>query len=66
MADWFKCSSCPYLHMLTDDMSRTICIECGKPGRVIPQDQIDEGMKSGVYYNIDPKTGGRAKKKRRR
>ena len=41
------------------------CPSCaGANVRVISKDQLREGMDSGIYYNIDPSTGKRMKKKR--
>ncbi|MBU0945527.1 MAG: hypothetical protein KJ804_09175 [Proteobacteria bacterium] len=41
------------------------CPLCGsKNGEIISNERMKEGMDSGVFYNIDPKTGKRVKKKR--
>jgi hypothetical protein len=41
------------------------CPSCGGTnGQLLSKERLDEGMKSGAIYNIDPKTGKRAKKKK--
>jgi len=41
------------------------CPSCGNSnGRSVSGKRIKEGLESGVYWNIDPRTGKRQKKKR--
>jgi len=41
------------------------CPSCGGGrGKIISNDQLEEGMGAGAIWNIDPKTGGPAKEKR--
>jgi hypothetical protein len=40
------------------------CPSCGdEGGEVLPHERVKQGLKAGVYHNIDPNTGKRAKKK---
>jgi hypothetical protein len=41
------------------------CPSCGdEGGEVVPPERVKQGREAGVYYNIDPNTGKRAKKKK--
>ena len=43
------------------------CPSCGSTnGELLSHERFNEGFKAGVLFNIDPKTGKPAKKKRRR
>ena len=61
----FNCFDCNKVFTFqTGDEKK--CPSCdGTNGEVVTKERLEEGMESGVYYNIDPKTGKRAKKKRR-
>jgi len=42
------------------------CPSCGGQNiEILSAERVEEGMDSGVLYNIDPKTGKRAKNKKR-
>lgn len=42
------------------------CPSCGSAnGEILTDERFNEGFKAGTFYNIDPKTGKPAKKKRR-
>lgn len=42
------------------------CPSCGGVNiQIISNDRLKEGLDAGVFYNIDPKTGKRAKNKKR-
>ena len=67
MANSFECFSCrkvaPLLHGDKDDE----CPVCGSSnGQIVDSNRVREGMKAGVYYDIDPRSGGRAKQSKRK
>jgi PHP family Zn ribbon phosphoesterase len=62
----YECFKCHEVSYFTDTMDQTKCPTCGGVVHLLSEDRVREGMKSGVFYNIDPKTGKRAKPKRRR
>jgi hypothetical protein len=50
--------------LLIDNAKRK-CPSCGdEGGEVLPPERVKERLKAGVYHNVDPNTGKRAKKKR--
>lgn len=60
----FECFSCMRVTVLSGPVDK--CPSCGSAnGQVVSADRLREGFEAGVYYNIDPKTGGRAKKRKR-
>jgi hypothetical protein len=64
MAEWYECPHCKTVAMLIDGAEKK-CSACGESdGRVLTQEQMMEGRDAGTYFNIDPGTGKRAKKKR--
>jgi hypothetical protein len=66
MADFFHCYSCQKVAPLLQSPEKK-CPLCGSTnGDIRTASQIDEMMKAGAVWNIDPKTGGPAKKKRKR
>jgi DNA-directed RNA polymerase subunit RPC12/RpoP len=70
MADWYRCFSCQRAYPLLNEESKRLaqentCTSCGKGnGTIISWERVKEDLEAGAYYDIDPKTGGRAKKKR--
>jgi len=47
------------------DEDKEKCPLCGSSnGKVISNERLMEGFDSGAFFNIDPKTGKRAKEKR--
>lgn len=64
MAQFFECFGCKKVVLLSDD-TKKVCPGCGSAnGQIIPFDRVKQGMDAGVFYNIDPRTGKPAKKKR--
>ena len=68
----YNCFCChKVIPILDDAMNRLAeagtCPSCGGigHGEIIPTARVKEGFEDGVFFNIVPKTGGRAKKKRR-
>jgi len=42
------------------------CESCGSSNiQLLSAERVKEGLEAGVYFNIDPKTGKRSKKRRR-
>jgi predicted RNA-binding Zn-ribbon protein involved in translation (DUF1610 family) len=65
MAEFYHCFKCRKVVPLIGTAKRK-CPSCGdEGGEVISQERFEEGFEAGVYYNIDPRTGKRAKKKKR-
>jgi hypothetical protein len=57
----FKCGT----PMLLVAPAKRKCPTCGEEGgEVVPPELFREHLNAGVYYNIDPNTGKRAKTKR--
>jgi rRNA maturation endonuclease Nob1 len=66
MADVYECFTCRRVFLLPDSVDKSKCPSCGGTnGHVISAKRVKEGMKAGTFSNIDPRTGKRAKKKRR-
>ncbi len=62
---YYNCFSCKKVAPLVGTAEKK-CPLCGSAnGEVITNERFEEGFKAGVFYNIDPKTGKRAKAKRR-
>ena len=62
---FYHCFSCHKVAPLLDRTEKK-CPLCGSAkGEVISNQRAHEGLKAGTFYNIDPKTGKRAKAKRR-
>ena len=58
------CSAYQEITPLFED-SEESCPLCGsKKGKVVSNDRLEEGLEAGVFFNIDPTTGKRAKKKK--
>jgi len=63
MVNWFSCFDCQKVMPVTIDAIK--CISCGSTrGELLPPERVKEGFEAGAYFNIDPKTGKRAKHKR--
>ena len=60
----YECLDCKRVFMaLTGDEKK--CPRCGgTSGRVVSHENLEKGFEAGAYYNIDPATGKRSKKKR--
>ena len=66
VSKFFLCHSCHRVVPFIDKEPVKKCPSCGSGnGEIITGDRVKEGMDSGVYFDIDPRTGKRAKKKRR-
>jgi len=62
----YECFDCRRVSIFTGD-ARDKCEICGGSRiQLLSKERVKEGMESGAYYNIDLRTGGHAKKKRRR
>lgn len=60
----FQCFSCNRVFLLIGANAEK-CPSCGGTnGEVISNERVREGREAGVYYDIDLKTGGRAKRRR--
>lgn len=65
MADFFQCNSCHRVAPLLQSQEKK-CPLCGSTnGDIRTASQIDEMIKAGAVWNVDPKIGGPAKKRRR-
>jgi hypothetical protein len=66
MTDWFRCNSCKRLFALIHGPTKT-CPSCGgSSGETVSGEHVGEGVEAGAYFNIDPRTGKRSKKKKPR
>jgi hypothetical protein len=62
---FYSCFACHKVALLDENTERK-CPLCGSlNGAEISGQRVDEGLKAGVFFNIDPKTGKRAKSQRR-
>ena len=70
MANWLHCFQCAKIWPLLGGAEEHIkreCSDCGSTNvEILSQEEFDKGVERGAIYNIDPKTGKRAKKKSRR
>jgi len=66
MAQAYECFTCRKVSSFTERDDQTKCPTCGGTNiRLLSEERVREGMKAGAYFNIDPRTGKRAKPKRR-
>ena len=66
MTEYFRCIPCQKVSTILPG-DETKCGACGgSNGELLSAERFDQGFKAGVYFNIDPKTGGRAKDKKKR
>lgn len=66
MAKSFNCFDCKRLYAMVPDDTKA-CPSCASTnGEVLSPERVQEGLATGVFYNIDPKTGRRSKKSPRR
>jgi hypothetical protein len=62
----YRCITCHLVYPIADDAERR-CTICGDTnGEIITDAHLKEGFEAGAYFNIDLRTGGRAKAKKRR
>jgi hypothetical protein len=65
MVDYYLCNKCRTVVSTSDDRERK-CLGCGgTDGQILSAKEVDAGFKAGVYFDIDPNTGGRKKRRRR-
>lgn len=61
---FYNCFACQKVAPL-DESAEKKCPLCGsQKGEVVSGQRVEEGLKAGVFF-IDPKTGKRARSKRR-
>jgi hypothetical protein len=61
----YECFTCRKVFVTGEQPAR--CQVCeGSNIEPVSIGRLTKGLETGAYYNIDPKTGGRAKPKRRR
>lgn len=66
MLQSYQCFTCHKVYMFPDGADQTKCLTCGGTNiELLSNERVREGMEAGVFFNIDPKTGKRAKPKRR-
>jgi len=64
MTMFFECFACKKVAPLLDE-TMTVCPSCGSSnGQAISADRVKQSIEAGAFFNIDPRTGKRAKKKR--
>lgn len=64
MMQFFECFACRKVLLLSDE-TKNVCPGCGSVnGQVIPFERVKQGLEAGAFYNIDPRTGKPARKKR--
>ena len=60
---FYSCFDCHKVSPLLEEVISK-CPLCGsKNGEAISSERVNEGLKSGAMFNIDPRTGKRSKKK---
>ena len=63
---YWNCFECHTVVPRMDATAEKKCNTCGSTrGELLSGDRFTAGMDAGVYFNIDLKTGGRAKKRKR-
>ena len=65
MTEYYRCFSCEKVAPLIGDAERRCPVCGGTNGEVLSQEQFEQGHEEGAIFDIDLKTGKRAKKKRR-
>jgi hypothetical protein len=60
-----QCFSCDKISWFGAGQDETKCPKCGGAIQLLSGRQVHDGLEAGVYYSIDPKTGKRAKRKKR-
>ena len=62
MSESYVCFTC---HKVSVAVSEKKCLSCGSAnGQFISPQRLEEGIKNGTYFNIDLRTGKRAKKRK--
>jgi hypothetical protein len=65
MVEYYRCITCHKVHPLLEGVERK-CSVCGSTNGEVSDEHFKAGFEAGTYFNIDPKTGGPAKKRKRR
>jgi hypothetical protein len=61
---FFECFACRKVLPITVESEPPQCPACKSTnGQVLDEDRVKEGLDSGAFFNIDPKTGKPLKKK---
>lgn len=64
--DSWNCFECRTVAVRLDAEAAKQCSSCGSTrGELLSADRVTKGVEAGVYWNIDLRTGGPAKKRRR-
>jgi phage FluMu protein Com len=64
VTEWYECPHCQKVVMLSEGKEKK-CSTCdATDGVALSHEQVVEGREAGTYFNIDPGTGKRAKKRR--
>lgn len=62
---FYNCFTCHKVAPLPDTTEKR-CPLCGSlNGEIVSGQRVEEGLKACAFFNIDPKTGKRAKDKQR-
>ena len=62
----YECFACRKVSSFTDRDDQSKCPSCGSTKvSLLSAEQLKEGREAGAYFDIDPKTGKRAKTKKR-
>lgn len=65
--DYWSCFTCKTVVPRMDPEAAKLCTTCGTSrGELLTNEHFQKGFDHGTYFNIDLKTGGRAKPKRKR
>jgi len=65
MLQSYECYQCRKVSMFTEGEDQSKCPTCGSSRiSLLSQERVREGLEHGVYFNIDPKTGKKAKPKK--
>jgi hypothetical protein len=65
MTQWFECFDCRKVGPILSG-AETKCAACGSVnGEILSAERFKEGFDAGVYFNIDPRTGKPAKRRRK-
>lgn len=63
MTESYECFNCKRVFV---GVTEKKCPTCGgSNGQLLSKQQLEEGMKSGAIFSIDPNTGKRAKRKKK-
>lgn len=61
---FFRCFACHKVAPLLDTAEKKCPLCSSLNGEVISAQRVREGLEAGAFFNIDPKTGQRAKNKK--